>query len=395
MRFASRSSNKPARLLAVLALGASAVLLVAEPDDPVAVAVSVSLAVPAAVLLILEIIRSERRRHLLAERELAEEAAALESLVASLGTIAATLDPHEIAEVTRREGERLFDARAELLSAEAASEPVDGEVLIPLRLREDDVELLRLVAARPLGRADIARALVLGDFAARVHESARLRVESEAREDERARLSSQLVTAEQDERRRLALHLHDTSVQALAGIALMLDAVQQSVADGRAEEAETVLASALRRLRETVRALRELSFELEPVVLRDQGFGPAVSALAEQLQRGGRTAFELDVEAADRLAEEAQAALYQIIREALHGAIRRGPPSRISVQVREVERGGFEALIADDAPGERRRASFEPIIERARTVSGETSIERGDGAGTTVRVRLPAYAARD
>jgi len=60
-----------------------------------------------------------------------------------------------------------------------------------------------------------------------------------------------------------------------------------------------------------------------------------------------------------------------------------------------VERGGFEALIADDAPGERRRASFEPIIERARTVRGETSIERGDGAGTTVRVRLPAYAARD
>jgi signal transduction histidine kinase len=148
----------------------------------------------------------------------------------------------------------------------------------------------------------------------------------------------------------------------------MLDALQQSLADGRAEEAETVLASALRRLRETVRALRELSFELEPVLLRDQGFGPpAISALAEQLQRGGRTAFELDVDAADRLSEEAQTALYQIVREALHGAIRRGPPSRISVQVREVERAPGRATSGELRADHRARADGRRRdVDRAR-----------------------------
>ena len=379
----------------MLALGAAAVVIVAAPENRAAIALAVTLAAPAALLLLRDVMRNERRRHELSERELAREAASLESLVASLGTIAATLEPREIADVTLHEAERLFHARGELLAPGEDVEAVEGEVLIPLRLSEADVALLRLVPERPLGRTDVARALVLGDFATRAHENARLRVESQEREAERGRLSDQLVSAEQGERRRLALYLHDTSVQALAGIALMLDAVDQAIVDGRLDEARGIVTPALRRLRQTIRALRELSFALEPVVLRDQGFEPATSALVEQLARDARMTFELDVACADELAEKAQAALYQIIREALHSAIRRGPPSRVSVRVRRSDDGGFEALIVDDAPGERRRASFEPIVERARTIGGEVAVEQGDGAGTTVRVRLPVYAGRD
>jgi signal transduction histidine kinase len=392
--FASRSSSRRARLLAALALAAAGLLLVLAPGDVLASAAGIFLVVPAIVLLLLDVLRTERRRHELAEEELAREAATLESLVSSFGTIAATLDPHEIPELARREAERLFGARAELLPAGADSEPLDGEVLVPLRLREETVGLLRLVPERPLGRADAARALVLADFAERVHENARLRVEAESRESERDRLSDQLVTAEQEERRRLALYLHDTSLQSLSGIALMLDAAHHSLTHERLDEAGTIVESARRRLREAIRGLRDLSFALEPVILRDQGFGPAVTALAERTALGTPIAFEIDVDAADGLADKAQAALYQIIREALHGAVLRGPPTQVSLVVHETEGGGFEAVIADDAPGERRRASFEPIVERARAVSARVEVEQGDAAGTTVRVRFPTYAAR-
>src|SRR6476661_6854748 len=92
-----------------------------------------------------------------------------------------------------------------------------------------------------------------------------------------------LIAAEQDERRRLALFLHDGPVQQLAGIALMLDATAHLIASGRTDEAKGVLATALARHRETIRELRDLSFALEPVVLRDQGFAPALQALADQL----------------------------------------------------------------------------------------------------------------
>jgi signal transduction histidine kinase len=371
---------------------AAGALLAVTGGDEVAGALAIGLVVPALVLLVLDVLRTERRRHELAEEELAREAATLESLVESLGTIAATLEPDEIPELARREAERLFDARAELRSADAATEPVDGEVLVPLHMREAGVDLLRIVPRRPLGRADSARALVLADFATRLYENARLRVEAESREVERARLSQQLVTAEQEERRRLAFYLHDTSVQALAGIALMLDAARQSLAEGR-EEGAAVFDAALQRLREAIRGLRDLSFALEPVVLSDQGFAPAVNALVERIA-DARIEFDVDVGGAEALSDDAQAALYQIVREAVDGAVRRGPPTRVSVKVRREADGTFEAVIADDAPGERRRRSFDPIVERARAVSGNVDVEHGDGSGTTVRVRLPAYAAR-
>jgi signal transduction histidine kinase len=222
----------------------------------------------------------------------------------------------------------------------------------------------------------------------------RMEDEIERLSSEHARVSDQLITAEQEERRRLALFLHDGPVQSMAGIALMLDAVIAAVDGGRPEEAERILSSALEKQRETIRSLRDLSFELEPVVLRDQGFEPAVRELADQLGLANSIQIDLDVEAAEALAEHAQVAIFQIIREALHQAIRRGPPTRVSVAVAEAAGGGIEAVIADDAPGERRRASFDAIVERARSLSGRMTVDPGPDGGTAVRIVFPPYRVR-
>jgi two-component system, NarL family, sensor histidine kinase UhpB len=213
-------------------------------------------------------------------------------------------------------------------------------------------------------------------------------------EAERARLSDQLMTAEQEERRRLALFLHDVPVQAMSGIALMLDGVLDAIERGTPEDAKRVLTMALERQRETIRELRDLSFALEPVVLRDQGFGPAVQALADQVARSHRVQFDLDVAEGEALAERAQVALYQIIREAVDQAVRRGPPARISVRIVAQDGGGVETVIVDDSPGERRRRSFDALDERARTLQGRVAVETSpDGEGTAVRVTLPPYTA--
>ncbi|MBD0349412.1 MAG: hypothetical protein ICV59_09695 [Thermoleophilia bacterium] len=209
-----------------------------------------------------------------------------------------------------------------------------------------------------------------------------------------ARLSDQLIAAEQEERRRLALALHDGPVQTLSGIALMLDGVRASLAAGQVDEAREVLDGVLARQREAIRSLRDLSFALEPVVLRDQGFEPAVRALAEQLGLSRELQIDLDVEAGDRLAEKARVALYQIVREALHQSLRRGPPTRIAVTVAPTDDGGVAAVIEDDGAGERRRRSFEGLEERARTVAGRITVDARDD-GTTVRVELPPYTARE
>jgi signal transduction histidine kinase len=241
-----------------------------------------------------------------------------------------------------------------------------------------------IVAVGGLGAAVVVAALLSIDL-----------LQRQEKEAERARLSDQLITAEQDERRRLALFLHDVPVQAMSGIALMLDGVVDAIDHGRVEDAKEILGKAVGRQRETIRELRDLSFALEPVVLRDQGFGPAVQALADQVGVSHRVRVDLDVDAAEALAERAQIVLYQMIRESLDAAIRRGPPTRISVAIGEKNGGAVETVITDDGSGERRRRVFEALEERARTLQGRVDVDRSsDEGGTVVRITLPPYTAR-
>ena len=202
-----------------------------------------------------------------------------------------------------------------------------------------------------------------------------------------------LIAAEQDERRRIALFLHDGPVQNLAGIALMLDAALYSITTGKLDDAKSVLSSALDRQRATIRELRDLSFALEPVVLRDQGFAPALQALAEQVGTANQIRIDLDVTAAEKIGESAQVATYTIIRELLDQAIRRGPPTTVTVSLKATGDGGLETCVADNAEPERRRRSFEAIEERVKQLHGRIDVAVDD-EGTRVLVTLPPYATR-
>jgi signal transduction histidine kinase len=391
LRFAKRSSTRAGLL--VLAFVAAAVLAVvalalgSHPLTLIGLAVAIALAGIVAAFLIV----SERRRHEAAERELTSEARFLESLVETMGSIAGGA---EVLERTRQEAERLFEARALLLGPgeRPGGAAAENAIVIPLRAHDEEVGALRLTRQRPFDRDDVVRATVLADFAAREHENSELLDDARVREAERSRLSDQLITAEQDERRRLANELHDGAVQSLSGVALMLDAGLNSIAEGRDTEAQEIIGRALERHRATIGQLRNLSFNLEPVVLRDQGFASAVRALTDQIELAHDVRVEVDVEAAEQLADKTQAAMYQIIREALDQAVRRGPPQTLSVTMRQTPDGGVETAVADDAPGERRRRSLEELAERARTLQGVLTVDQGEEAGTTVRVVLPPYA---
>jgi signal transduction histidine kinase len=391
LRFAKRSSTRAGLL--VLAFAAAAVLAVvalAVGSHPLALA-GLAASIALAGVVAASLIVSERRRHEAAERELTSEARFLESLVETMGSIAGGA---EVLERTRQEAERLFEAHASLLAPgeRPRQAPAENAIVIPLRAHEEEIGALRLTRQRPFERDEVVRATVLADFAAREHENAELLDDARVREAERSRLSDQLITAEQDERRRLANELHDGAVQSLSGVALLLDAGLNSIEEGRGGEAQQIIRRALERHRATIGQLRNLSFNLEPVVLRDQGFAPAVRALTDQIELAHNVRVEVDVEAAEQLAEKTQAAIYQIIREALDQAVHRGPPQTLSVTMRQTPDGGVETAIADDAPGERRRRSLEELEERARTLNGVLTVDQGEEAGTTVRVVLPPYA---
>jgi signal transduction histidine kinase len=343
------------------------------------------------------LIVSERRRHESAEDELQAQTSFLESLVDSIAVVSSPLEAKEIIERMCEEAKQLFDAReARFLSPaeNAAGEPrlTENGMIVPLAVRGNQVGALSLIRPGGFHRWDLMRASVLADFASRAAENARLIVEAQEREGERARLAEQLITAEQDERRRLSLYLHDGPVQSMAGIALMNDAALAALRDGRYEDAAKVFESSLERERRTIQELRDLSFAIEPVVLRDQGFGAAVRALGDQIEQSYRITVATETDAGERLSEKAQVALYQIIRESLNQAVRR-QPQQIGITVVELDGGGFAAEIDDDGVGERRRASIEEIDERVRILNARLSVESRDEGGTAVRVVMPSYVA--
>jgi len=210
---------------------------------------------------------------------------------------------------------------------------------------------------------------------------------------ERALLAERILT-EQEERRRLAELLHDGPVQHLSAIAQILDAGLASLRDGETQRADEVFTRGLALARDSARDLRALCEDLEPRVLSELGFSAAVGALARRLSSRHDVEIELDVDHADKLGENAQTALYQILREATDQALRRGAPTRIEISVRATAAGGAELVVTDDGPPERRSAVLEALADRAATLNARFSSEARYPRGSTVRIDVPPSAAR-
>ena len=394
-------------------------------------------------------------------QELIAQGRFLDGLVRSLGAVSGGLDSAAVLEHTAVEAQRLFTADAVLVLVPAAGErslrpaaaaglalgplgdarvPIDAEGSalavaardlvgavtgpagvddVTRRLRPRALLAVPLVVAGRLhalvvlldlhggagfGSDDLARATLFADFAARAAESAALfeRVEAllaqaRIRESERAELSRRVVSAEQEERRRLSTFLHDGPVQTLAGVNMMLNAAAEAMEAGDAETALQVLETARARQRSVIGEVRELSFALEPWTLREQGFETALQAIADRFEAEHRVAVTLDVGDADALSGDDQVCLFQIMREAMTNALKHAKPATIAVSVHGSPREGLEARVVDDGTG----VMSEPadglphhgvasMQERAAILNGRLDIDSVPGTGTTVRVLVAA-----
>jgi len=210
---------------------------------------------------------------------------------------------------------------------------------------------------------------------------------------ERALLAERIL-AEQEERRRLAELLHDGPVQQLSALSQMIDAAVATVRAGETARADEILERALELSRGATQDLRALCDELEPRALRELGFAAAVEALARRVSARHELEITVDADLGDELGEHAQVGLYQIVREAIDQAVRRGAPTRIEVAVHGSENGGATLTLADDGPPERRSVVLEGLAERAATLNARFSSEARWPRGSEIRVELPPSSAR-
>ena len=376
------------------------------------------------------------------EREIAsdllEQADALDRLVAAVAGLQDDLDEQRVLDRLASATRQLLQADAALvvetsedgLLVCAAHDAIDPTLVPPPLTRAGNVaETLQAglaaevcsvaMGAQGLGPADLAvvrrsdppfsplelaQLRVLADFGSRARQNGRLytlarslRAQAEERERERARLSDRLLTAEEQERRRLSLALHDGPQQTIAGVGLILEAALADLGDEEHRETSRVVRLAIERTRASCGDLRRLTFALEPITLRDHGFGAAFGELAAQTGEAHRVSVTVEAAIVDELERPVQVCLYRIAQEALANAVKHANASHVSVRAHRRRDGSIEFAVADDGSGtspeelDRRghHQGVDAMRERASGVGATLRFEATPGGGTTVRLVVP------
>lgn len=213
---------------------------------------------------------------------------------------------------------------------------------------------------------------------------------------QRQELARQLVTAQEEERRRIAADVHDGSVQTLValGIRLELLARRSHDPDERAELERTraILADALA-------GLRTLMAQLRPVTLDREGLEAALHQHLARMEEAGGPAVALVVNLRSEPPAEAQAILFRIAQEALANVRKHAAASQVTVTLAG-DGEGARLSVRDDGRGfDPERAGLpghlglETMEERATLAGGWCRVESAPGSGATVTAWVPFASA--
>jgi signal transduction histidine kinase len=214
----------------------------------------------------------------------------------------------------------------------------------------------------------------------------------------RTELLSRLLTAQEEERGRIARDLHDSLGQSLTCLTVGLRAVEERSAD----EAIRAHVQELRRIgSETHQEIRRMATALRPSVLDDLGLAAALERYLDDLNKvqGIGTTLEVQSLGPTRLPSNVETALYRITQEATTNALRHGAATDIRVTVQRTpqfvelvvrDNGcGFDVPAALRRSGEAHSFGVASMRERVNLLSGSLTIDSHSGAGTTVVVRIP------
>jgi signal transduction histidine kinase len=222
-------------------------------------------------------------------------------------------------------------------------------------------------------------------------------------ETSRLHLLRRLVTAQEEERRRISRELHDQTGQQLAALLLGLKTLDNSATGhGSASLHQRVLQ--LQKLAEQlVDDTHHLAWELRPVALDDLGLEMAISNSVEKWSE--RHSIAVDFHSSlekQRLPSAVETAVFRIVQEALTNVFKHAQANRVSVML-EYRYDELLVIVEDNGCGfqpevpptvkERGGLGLIGIHERVALVGGKFNIESEPGSGTTLVIRIPAPAS--
>ena len=204
------------------------------------------------------------------------------------------------------------------------------------------------------------------------------------------RSRERLVTAREEERRRIRRDLHDGLGPKLAAQTLNLEAAIDAL-DRDPEAARLLLTGMMAESQSVVVEIRRLVYGLRPPALDELGL---LGALAEQAARYTHNGLQVTVSAPDSLPPlpaATEVAAYRIVQEALTNVVRHAQATTCTVSI--AVHDAVHLVIQDDGRGlppiPRAGLGLNSMRERAEEIGGTCMVETGANSGTRVVVRLP------
>ena len=192
-----------------------------------------------------------------------------------------------------------------------------------------------------------------------------------------------IVAAADDERRRIERDLHDGAQQRLVTLSVSLG-LEASRAD---EPTADVLVRAQDEVEQAIADLRELARGIHPTLLRDEGLGSAVQALA----RRAPLPVAVECTVRDRLPEHVELAAYFVVSEALTNVVKHASANEASVRLEHAS-ASLLVAISDDGLGGARvvpGSGLAGLRDRLDALDAELVVESARQGGTTIRAELP------
>lgn len=219
-------------------------------------------------------------------------------------------------------------------------------------------------------------------------ENERLEAALRTQLDEVTASRARIVTATEEERRRLERDLHDGAQQRLVAVSL---AVNEARAIARSSDAQAPLGDHLDELASELAAaiqeLRELARGIHPAILEHEGLGPAVAGLA----RRASIPVEVQIEVPERLPAVVESTAYFTIAETLTNTQRYAQATQARVRAVSVDHR-LDVEIVDDGVGGAdagRGSGLRGLADRVKALGGEFVVDSPDRGGTTIRASIP------
>jgi signal transduction histidine kinase len=214
-------------------------------------------------------------------------------------------------------------------------------------------------------------------------------------------MARQVLSAQEDERRKISRELHDEVAQMLIAVEVELAALGRKPAPG-AKALKGRIVFAQRLLEKSVKAVHQFARDLRPPLLDDLGLIPALQAYMERLAARKKLMINLTAFAGvESLDCARRTVLFRVAQECLNNVARHARASTVNMIISELP-GAVRMEVNDDGKSfsvlktlsspKSRRLGLIGMRERVEMVGGTLAIESAPGQGTSVRVEMPVVA---